>query len=353
MSPSPTLNRDTAGPLGFGGSALGNLYAPIADETAFAATAAAVDLGMRYFDTAPHYGFGLSEKRLGAALRMLDPCEKLLVSTKVGRKLVARTGLDLTHQRQGFVSPEPFESVFDYSYDSVMRTFEGSLQRLQRTRIDILYVHDLGHFTHGADHPERFAEFMEGGYKAMRELQSSGAVAAIGLGVNETQVCEEALAYADFDVVLLAGRYTLLEQDALDTFLPLCERRGVRVVVGGPYNSGILATGVRNTAAANYNYSTAPPEVLARVAAIETICDNHEVPLAAAALQFPLTHPEVLTVVAGMGTPEQVRQAVDHVRRPVPPQFWADLKAAGLIRADALVPTTSRTVPTRDEVMTQ
>ncbi len=353
MSVNQTLNRDTAGPLGFGGSVLGNLYAPIAGETAFAATAEAVDLGMRYFDTAPFYGFGLSEKRLGAALRMLDPCEKLLVSTKIGRKLVARAGLDLTHQRQGFVSPEPFESAFDYSYDSVMQTFEGSLQRLQRTRIDILYVHDLGRFTHGVDHPARFAEFMDGGYKAMRELQSSGAVDAIGLGVNETQVCEDALANADFDVVLLAGRYTLLEQDALDTFLPLCERRRVRVVVGGPYNSGILATGVRKSAAANYNYSAAPPEIAARVAAIEIICDNHEVPLAAAALQFPLAHPQVLTVVAGMGTPEQVRQAVDHVRRPVPKQFWADLKAAGLIRADAPVPTTSHTVPTRDEVMTQ
>jgi D-threo-aldose 1-dehydrogenase len=354
MSPHQTLSRDTVGRLGFGGSALGNLYAPIPDETAFAATAAAVELGVRYFDTAPHYGFGLSEKRLGAALRVLDPTEKLRVSTKVGRKLVARTGLDLTAQRQGFVSPEPFESVFDYSYDSVMRTFEGSLQRLQRMRIDILYVHDLGRFTHGEDHAVRFAEFMEGGYKAMRELQSSGAVGAIGLGVNETEVCEAALAYADFDVVLLAGRYTLLEQDPIDTFLPLCERRGIRVIIGGPYNSGILATGVRNDTTVHYNYSAASPEVVARVAAIEAICENHEVPLAAAALQFTLAHPQVLNVVAGMATPGQVRQAVDHVRRPVPDQLWTDLKAAGLIRADAPVPTTTTpSFPTRAEAITQ
>jgi D-threo-aldose 1-dehydrogenase len=353
MSPNQTLNRDTAGMLGFGASALGNLYAPIADETAFATATKAVELGVRYFDTAPHYGFGVSEKRLGAALRMLDPTEKLLVSTKVGRKLVARTGLDLTRQRQGFVSPEPFESAFDYSYDSIMRTFEGSLRRLQRMRIDVLYVHDLGRFTHGEDHPARFAEFMDGGYRAMRELQSSGAVRAIGLGVNETEVCEAALAYADFDVVLLAGRYTLLEQDPIDTFLPLCERRGIRVVVGGPYNSGILATGVSKAITVHYNYSAAPPEVVARVAAIETICDNHEVPLAAAALQFPLAHPQVLNVVAGMATPGQVRQAVDHLRRPVPQQLWADLKAAGLIRADAPVPTTTHIFPTPAEAIAQ
>ena len=353
MRPHQTLNRDTAGPLGFGGSALGNLYAPIADETAFATIAKAVELGVNYFDTAPHYGFGLSEKRLGAALRLLDPAGKLRVSTKVGRKLVARTGVDLTHQRQGFVSPEPFESAFDYSYDSVMRTFEGSLHRLQRTRIDIVYVHDLGRFTHGEDHAVRFAEFMEGGYKAIRELQSSGAVGAIGLGVNETQVCEAALAYADFDVVLLAGRYTLLEQDPIDTFLPLCERRGIGVVVGGPYNSGILATGVGNAGTVHYNYSAAPLGVVARVAAIEAICDNHGVPLAAAALQFPLAHPQVLSVVAGMASLGQVQQAVDHVRRPVPQQLWADLRAAGLIRADAPVPTITHTSPTQPEAISQ
>jgi D-threo-aldose 1-dehydrogenase len=353
MSPILTLNRDTAGPLGFGGSALGNLYAPVADDTAFAATVKAVELGVRYFDTAPHYGFGASEKRLGAALRVFDPAEKMLVSTKVGRKLVARAGVDLTHLRQGFVSPEPFESAFDYSYDSVMRTFEASLQRLQRMRIDVLYVHDLGRFTHGDDHPARFAEFMDGGYKAMRELQSSGAVGAIGLGVNETEVCVAALAYADFDVVLLAGRYTLLEQDPIDTFLPLCERRGIPVIVGGPYNSGILATGVRKDVTAHYNYSAAPPDVVARVAAIETICDNHQVPLAAAALQFPLAHPQVLNVVAGMATPSQVQQALDHLRLPVPQQLWADLKTAGLIRADAPVPPNNLTVPTRAEAITQ
>ena len=334
-----TLSRESFGRLGFGASALGNLYTAISDEVAWDTLRRAVELGVHYFDTAPHYGFGLSEKRLGEALREFRPAGQLLVSTKIGRKLVPRSGVDPSRPRQGFVTPEPYESEFDYSYDAVMRTYEASLQRLQRSRIDILYVHDVGRFTHGEDHPRRLAEFMGGGYRAMHSLKSSGAVGAIGLGVNETEVCEEILAYADFDVVLLAGRYTLLEQDALDTFLPLCARRQVRVVVGGPYNSGILATGVRNAATANYNYAASPPHIVTRAAAIEGICDAHAVPLAAAALQFPLAHPQVVTVIPGMGNPEQVRQAVDYVSRAIPQSLWTDLRAAGLIRPDAPVPT--------------
>jgi D-threo-aldose 1-dehydrogenase len=361
-----TLDRATFGPLGFGSSVLGNLYAPIEDEVALDATRKAVDLGIRYFDTAPHYGFGLSEKRLGAALRELDPRQELIVSTKAGRKLVARPEVDSSRARQGFVTAEPYESEFDYTYDSVMRTYEDSLRRLQRERIDVLYVHDIGRFSHGENHPQRFAEFMDGGYRAMRELRSSGAVGAIGIGVNEWQVCEEALARADFDIVLLAGRYTLLEQEALETFLPLCAQRSVRVVVGGPYNSGILATGVGKPGAAHpgaaqpaalrpgaarYNYTAASNEIVARVAAIESICDAHEVPLTAAALQFPLAHPQVLSVVPGMGTPDQVRQAVDYVRRAIPPALWTDLRAAGLIRPDAPVPQLSQPTSLRAEAV--
>jgi D-threo-aldose 1-dehydrogenase len=366
-----TLDRATFGPLGFGSSVLGNLYAPIEDEVALDATRKAVDLGIRYFDTAPHYGFGLSEKRLGAALRELDPRQELIVSTKAGRKLVARPEVDTSRVRQGFVTAEPYESEFDYTYDSVMRTYEDSLRRLQRERIDVLYVHDIGRFSHGENHPQRFAEFMDGGYRALRELRSSGAVGAIGIGVNEWQVCEEALARADFDIVLLAGRYTLLEQEALETFLPLCAQRSVRVVVGGPYNSGILATGVgkpgaaqpgaaqpgvaqpraEQPAALRYNYTAASNEIVARVAAIESICDAHEVPLAAAALQFPLAHPQVLSVVPGMGTPDQVRQAVDYVRHAIPPALWTDLRAAGLIRPDAPVPQLSQPTSLRAEAV--
>ncbi len=213
---------------------------PVEDAVAFATVQSALAEGILYIDTAPHYGFGLSEKRLGAALAELDPQRRVVVSTKVGRRLDPRPNADLSQARQGFVSPEPFESVFDYSYDAVMRSYEDSRARLRRD-IDVLYVHDLGRRAHGDQHPKLFAEFMEGGYRALRQLRDGGAVRAIGLGVNEWEVCEEALAHGDFDIMLLAGRYTLLEQGALDTFLPLCQRRKISIVVGGPYNSGILA----------------------------------------------------------------------------------------------------------------
>lgn len=335
-----TLDHTTFGPLGFGGAAIGNLYAPVSDEEAYAAVHTAVLLGVRYFDTAPHYGFGLSEKRLGEILAILDPQQDLIISTKIGRKLVpvSPADLDFMLPRQGFVTPEPYRSEFDYSYDCALRTYESSLRRLQRERIDLLLVHDLGRLTHGEDHPRLFAEFLDGAYRAMRELRDSGAVGAIGLGVNETQVVEQALEHADFDVVLLAGRYTLLEQEALETFLPNCARRGVEVIVGGPYNSGILATGVRRGGPVNYNYADAPEHVVARVARIESICEAHNVPLRAAAMQFPLGHPQVLTVVAGMATPEQVLQAVENVRRPLPSALWRDLRGAGLIAPAAPVP---------------
>jgi D-threo-aldose 1-dehydrogenase len=340
-----TLDRAALGPLAFGAAAIGNLYSPVSEEVAYESVRNALSNGLRYFDTAPFYGFGLSEKRLGKALSELDPDQRSIVSTKVGRKLVADARATISVPRQGFVTPEPYRSEFDYSYDATLRTYEASRRRLRRERIDILLVHDIGRATHGTDHPRRFAEFLEGGYRAMRELRDGGAVGAIGLGVNETQVCQEALAHADFDLVLLAGRYTLLEQDALDTLFPLCERRGVHVVVGGPYNSGILATGVRGGADLKYNYAAASPEVIARVAAIESICDAHAVPLPAAALQFPRAHPQVLTVLAGMATSEQVNQAVSHVRRPLPGALWSDLRSAGLIRRDAPVPADAHEPP--------
>lgn len=337
----PARVQDRISLLGFGSAAIGNLYRPIADPLAFATVQSALDEGILYIDTAPHYGLGLSEKRLGAALAELDPRKKVVVSTKVGRRLDPRPDADLSQVRQGFVSPEPFESVFDYSYDAVMRSYEESRSRLRRD-IDVLYVHDLGRRAHGDRHPQLFAEFMEGGYRALRKLRDGGAVRAIGLGVNEWQVCEEALAHGDFDIMLLAGRYTLLEQSALDTFLPLCQRRKVSIVVGGPYNSGILAHDGRNGARRNgplmYEYQPAPPEVVARVTAIEAVCDRHDVPLAAAALQFPLAHPRVISVIPGMANPEEVRGAKEWLTWPIPAAFWTELHSQGLIRPDAPLP---------------
>lgn len=327
------------GDLAFGAASIGNLYRAVPDDHAREVVARAWDAGIRYFDTAPHYGFGLSEKRLGAALAELDPGHSAIVSTKVGRRLDPRPDADLSAVRQAFVSPEPYESVFDYSYDAVMRSYEGSLQRLKRDRIDILYAHDIGSFAHGGDHPRLFREFLDGGYRAMRELRASGAVGAIGLGVNETAVCIEMLAAGEIDLIMLAGRYTLLEQDPLDDLLPLCAERGARLVIAGPYNSGILAKGVRHGGAIpNFNYEPAPPEIVERVGAIEDSCVRHGVPLAAAALQFALAHPQVASVVPGMGSVRQVEDALALMAQPIPAMLWAELKDAGLIRRDAPTP---------------
>ncbi len=332
----------TLGRLGFGAASIGNLYRAVPDTVAADTVRSAWDAGVRYFDTAPHYGFGLSEKRIGRTLATLDPAQTAIVSTKVGRRLdPAPVGTDFDTTRQAFVTPEPYESVFDYSYDAVMRSYEASLVRLARDRIDILYVHDIGRMAHGDDHPRRFAEFMNGGYRAMRELRDGGAVGAIGLGVNEYQVCEEVMAHGAIDVVLLAGRYTLLEQDALTSFLPLCEARDVKIILGGPYNSGILAKGVRGGGDVHYDYQPAPPDIVARVGGIEDLCADYGIPLAAAALQFPLAHPQVVSVIPGMSSPRQVTQAVAQMAMPIPSGLWRDLKDRGLIRADAPIPLTS------------
>ena len=331
--------------LGFGAAAIGNLYQPVSDAAAHEAVRAALAQGVRFFDTAPYYGFGLSESRLGAALAEFDPEQRALVSTKVGRRLEPIAAETAHGVRHGFVDAAPFEPVFDYSYDAVMRSYEESRRRLRRDRIDLLLAHDLGRRTHGEAHAEQFKSFMTGGYRALRQLREQGAVGAIGLGVNEWEVAEEALAVGEFDVVLLAGRYTLLEQGAVDSFLPLCARRGVSVIVGGPFNSGVLAQDVEHTASAHYDYEPAPQAVLERVARLRAVCGRFGVPLAAAALQFPLAHPQVVSVVVGLADPQQVAQAADWMGALAPDEFWRVLKHEGLLHAEAALPTVSEPPP--------
>lgn len=327
--------------LGFGAAPIGNLYAPVSDGQAFEAVAEALAAGVTYFDTAPHYGFGLSESRLGAALAELDPGETTLVSTKVGRILRPIADPDAHEVRHGFAKANPYEPVFDYSYDAVLRSVEESRQRLQRSRIDMLLVHDLGQLTHGDDHERLFAQFMGGGYRALRALRDSGEVGAIGLGVNEWQAAEQLLAVADLDVILLAGRYTLLEQGALDSFLPLCAKRGVSVVIGGPFNSGVLARGAGGQPRSRYNYETAPTDVLARVDRLEAVCARFGVPLAAAALQFPLAHPAVAGVIAGLSSAAEVATARQLIDLAIPEALWDALGEEKLIDPRAPTPTES------------
>ncbi len=264
----------------FGTAPVGNIFREIDDQTSRAMFDHAWDAGVRYFDTAPMYGHGLSELRTSEALRWRNR-DDFVLSSKVGRLLrpARRDSIDFAP----WVNAAPFTMEFDYSYDGTMRAFEDSLQRLALERIDILFIHDIDVYTRGSEQPEVFRQAMDGCYKALARLRDEKMVKAIGVGVNEWQVCHEALKQRDFDCFLLAGRYTLLEQDALDEFLPLCEERGAAVVVGGGFNSGILATGAKP--GAKYNYAPAPAEIMDRVAKIEAVCAEYDVPLPAAALR--------------------------------------------------------------------
>jgi D-threo-aldose 1-dehydrogenase len=294
--------------MGFGGAPLGNMYQAFSDAQAHATVETCYDVGIRYFDTAPLYGFGLSEHRLGEAMRGKQR-DEFVLSTKVGRLLRPGDPARLDHGQ--FKQGLPFAQVYDYSYDGVMRSVEDSLQRLGTWRIDILLVHDLDVWTHGSEDARRarVEEFMAGGYRAMVELREQGAVQAIGAGVNETAACQDLAERGDFDCFLLAGRYTLLEQAPLDGFLPLCERRDIALIVGGAYNTGILATGA--TPGAYFQYAPAPPEIMERVRRIEAVCARHGVRLPTAALQFPLGHPSVATVIPGTRSPAEVAQNVE------------------------------------------
>jgi D-threo-aldose 1-dehydrogenase len=318
--------------LGFGTAPLGNLFRTVAEEDAAATIAAALAAGMRYADTAPFYGFGLAEKRLGAGLRG----EQTVISTKVGRVLAPVSG-PLPTERHGYCSAEPWEPVYDYSYDGVLRSHEASLARLGVDRIDILLVHDIGRLTHGDRHAERMAELTGGGLRALEQLRGEGAITAFGIGVNECDVALELLDRGPLDLILLAGRYTLLEQGALDALLPRCAALGTGVVIGGPYNSGILAReGPRP--GARYDYEAAPAPVLDKARWIEAVCARHHVALGAAALQFVLAHPAVASVVPGLASAGEVADTVARYTAAIPAQLWEELRHEGLLRADAPVP---------------
>jgi D-threo-aldose 1-dehydrogenase len=290
--------------------------------------------GIRFFDTAPLYGHGLSEHRIGHAL-LHRPRDEYVLVTKVGRRLrPARPG---TFPTGSWHEAAPFRVEFDYSYDGAMRQVEDSLHRMCNERIDVILIHDIDVWTHGpAAQPERFREAMSGAYPAIARLRDEGVVRAIGIGVNESAVCLAALREADLDCILLAGRYSLLEQEPLNELLPLCERLGVAVIVGGVYNSGILAKGAVDEA--RYNYARAAPEVLDRVRRMQSICESYDTPLAAAAIQFVAAHPAVANVCLGVRTVEQEAVNLASLRRRIPASLWGELKAARLIRRDAPVP---------------
>ena len=318
--------------LGFGTAPIGGLYRPVSGDEAHDTMTRAWEAGVRYFDTAPLYGLGQSETRLNRALAGRSG---FIVSSKVGRLLrPTRKGEVRDGIGKWFDVPNRKE-IFDYSYDGVMRSVEFSLERTGLDRIDLIYAHDLDIFTHGS--PEamqaRLDEFMAGGYKALVALRDQGVIRGFGAGINEWQPAQWLVERGDFDIFLLAGRHTLLEQEALDSFLPLCVSRGVGVVIGGPYNSGVLATGARP--GAFYNYNPAPDWVLTKVAKIEAVCLAHNVRLVDAAFQFPLLHPAVVSIIPGGQGVAEVDANVRAASATIPPALWDDLKAQGLMRQDA------------------
>jgi D-threo-aldose 1-dehydrogenase len=319
--------------LGFGAAPLGDLYAHLDEAQAVATVEAAIIGGVTLIDTSPLYGHGLSEHRIGATLRRAGH-EGIALSTKVGRVAEPFAGRG---DGSGYLGGLPHGLRFDYSYDGAMRSLEQSALRLGVDRIDIVLIHDVDVWTHGeAMIEQRFAEAMNGAYRALEALRASGAVRAIGVGVNEAAMCERFARAGDFDTMLLAGRYSLLEQPALASFMPLALEKGIGLMLGGVFNSGILATGP--VASAKYNYNPAPPAILARVAAIQAVCERHGVPLRRAALHFPLGHPAVASLVMGAVSPAEVEDQIAELSQPVPAALWTELKAQGLLGQDVPVP---------------
>jgi D-threo-aldose 1-dehydrogenase len=311
--------------LSLGCAQLGNLHRAIRDDEAQATVAAAWECGVRYFDTAPHYGLGLSERRLGAALAG-RPRDDYLVSTKVGRLLAPQD--ERGRDDDGFDVPATHRRVWDFSREGVLRSLEESLERLALDRVDIVFMHDPD------DHR---AEAFGAAYPALEELRGQGVVAAIGAGMNRTEMLTELARDTEVDLLMVAGRYTLLEQPALDDLLPVCERRGVGIVAAGVFNSGLLAVEAPATGA-RYDYGDAPEQLVRRAQRIADVCRRHGTTLPAAAIAFPLGHPAVVSVCVGARSPEQVERNVALYARGVPEALWAELKDEELLRPDAPTP---------------
>ena len=321
--------------IGLGTAPMGDLYELLDEKTSISTIEQAYRSGVRIFDTSPHYGNGLAESRVGAGLRHV-PRNDVIVSTKIGRVMdpfsqPAERNQDV--YSPGFAGGYPHAPRFDYSYDGTMRSVEQSLLRLGLSRIDVLLIHDCDVWTHGADAERRFKEAMEGAYRALDKLRSEKTVAAIGFGINEADVCVKFARAGDFDVAMMAGRYSLLIQTGLAEFLPLALEKNMGVMLAGVFNSGILATGA--IPGAKFEYAPAPPEIMDRVRKIEAICARHDTSIRRAALQFALLHPAVVSVVLGAAKPIEVEANAADAEHKVPAELWSELKSAGLLDSSA------------------
>ena len=309
--------------LGLGTAPLAGLYRPVAEEDALQVIEAAWSSGVRFFDTAPLYGYGLGEMRLGKVLRP-KPRDHMTLATKVGRLL--RAGAPPEPGTPAFFGTPPVNPVFDFSYDGAMRSVEESRERLGIERLDIVHIHDPD------DHYEAA---LKGAYRALAELRTEGVIGAVGAGMNQVEMLTRFAMEGDFDCFLLAGRYTLLDQVALKELLPVCLERNVAIIAAGVYNSGILGD---PSPGARYNYEPAPPELIQRAQRIRSVCERHGIPLRAAAVQFPLGHPAVNTVVVGCRSVEQIEDSIRMFETEIPPDLWAELKQEHLLPDDAPTP---------------
>ncbi|MEO0382566.1 MAG: aldo/keto reductase [Pseudomonadota bacterium] len=319
--------------LGLGSAPLGNLFEALDHATALDTVNVALEVGVEYFDTAPQYGHGRAEHRFGHVLRE-QPRDSFVLSTKVGRLLVPAEPDEIANVR--WVDPLPFRIEHDYTRDAVLRSIEHSWQRLGMKRIDLAYIHDVDRMHHGEAYEGKLKEALDGAVPALAELRDAGIIGGYGIGVNEVEPCLAFAENADLDAMMLAGRYTLLEQGGLDDLLPLADRKGFSIVVAGPFNSGILATGARE--GATYQYQTADDAVLKQVHRIEVVCAAHSVPLGAASIQFPLGQSCVATVVTGAVRPAEIRQNAAWMAHSIPAELWSDLKSEGLIASSCAVP---------------
>src|SRR5690242_6686549 len=310
--------------LGLGGAPLGGLFEDVQGAAAVATIRRALEMGINFFDTAPLYGHGKSEKWMGQGLAGV-PSGSRVLATKVGRVLEpVEPG---TLERDEFDNPAPFRPVFDFSYEGVMRSFNESLERLQVDRIDMLHIHDPDNHYDAA---------IKGAYPALDQLRREGRIAAVGAGMNQAEIPARFAREGNFDCFLLAGRYSLIDHTGLKELLPLCVEKRISIIIGGPYNSGILATGAKP--GAKFNYADAPPEIMEKVRKVEEVCARHQVPMKAAALQFPLAHPAVASVIPGARSVAELEENFRLISHPIPGGFWAELRSKGLLPDKAPVP---------------
>jgi len=312
--------------VGLGCASLGGMYGDIPEEQAYEVVRRALSLGINVIDTAPLYGYGKSEIRIGRAVQGRNRSDFVL-ATKVGRLLVLKDEGGDTSQDANWGTDSPLRPKFDFSYDAVMRSVEESLKRLQTDRIDILHIHDPDN---------HYEQALRGAYPALDKLRSQGVIRAVSAGMNQSEMLARFAREGDFDCFLLAGRYSILEQGAMDELFPLCAKKNIGVMLGGTYNSGILAS--KLSVGAKFNYADAPEDVLQRARGLQTVAARHRVSLKAAALQFALAHPQVTCIIPGTRVPDRVSENLTLVDEPIPSTFWAELKAENLIRQDAPVP---------------